>query len=110
MIEERNTHLNSLKIQNKWKEIMKSQKSISLARDIEILRQNYARQLDQRNHSVSGLEKGISESEEQLITAIKAHLANMDTLIDLQSRRLHSLQSQYEDDLANLDTEFSTEK
>lgn len=110
MIEDKNTHLNTLKIQNKWKEIMKSEKSASLARDIDILRQTYMRQLDQKNNSVSSLEKGVSEAEEQLITAIKSHLTNMDTLIDLQSRRLNSLQGQYEDDLATLNTEFNQEK
>lgn len=110
MIEDRNTHLNTLKIQNKWKEIKKAEKSALLVRDIDVLRQTFMRQLDQKNNSVSSLEKGISEAEEQLITAIKSHLTNMDTLIDLQARRLNSLQGQYEDDLATLNTEFNQEK
>ena len=89
---------------------MKSEKSATLARDIDILRQTFMRQLDQKNHSLSSLEKGVSESEDQLVTAIKLHLTNMDTLIDLQARRINSLQGQYEDDLASLNTEFSQEK
>ena len=110
MIEDKNTRLNTLKIQNKWREIMKSEKSDSLARDIDILRQTYMRQLDQKNNSVSSLERDMTETEEQLITAIKSHLTNMDTLIDLQTRRLSSLQGQYEDDSTALNTEFSQEK
>ncbi len=109
-MEEKNTRLNLLKIQNKWKEIMKQVKSKELLKEIEILKKAHERHTEQKNHSVEVLEKDLTEAEKQLTTAIKSHLINMDTLIDLQSGRLASLQRQYEGDLSTLDVEFMTER
>lgn len=85
-------------------------KSRDLLQQIEILQQVHERHLDQKTDAVESLEKDMQEAEGQLTTAIKSHLINIDTLIDLQSSRLASLQRQYETDLGQLDAEFTTER
>jgi hypothetical protein len=66
--------------------------------------------MDQKTAAVDALSKDIAEAEEQLTTAVKSHLLNIDTLIDLQTSRLAALQRQFEADVSSLDVEFSTER
>ena len=56
------------------------------------------------------LSRDIKEAEDQLTTAIRSHLANIDTLIDLQGNRLSALQRQFESDVGELEGEFTTER
>nr|KAJ3421432.1 Dynein regulatory complex subunit 2 [Polyrhizophydium stewartii] len=109
-LEERNFHLNNLKIQNRWREIMKAAKSEELRRQVEILRQVHNRHLDRKNSGIENLDHDLVEAEEQFSTALQAHLINIDTLIDLQNARLANLKSQFEADLSMLDAEFSSER
>jgi hypothetical protein len=102
--------LNNLKIQNKWTDLLKETKSKELIRDIEVLKQIFERNADRANDKLSGLEIDIKEADDQLSTAIKSHLINIDTLIDLQNSRLASLQRQFEADLGDLNAEFSAER
>lgn len=81
-----------------------------MGHQIEILKQVHERHIDQKNAAVEALAKDISEAEDQLTTAVKSHLLNIDTLIDLQNSRLAALQRQFESDVSSLDVEFTTER
>ncbi|KND01614.1 uncharacterized protein SPPG_03412 [Spizellomyces punctatus DAOM BR117] len=109
-LEEKNAHLNNLKIQNRWREIMKAAKARDLAQQIEVLKQIHERHLDRKNASIETLAKDVAEAEDQFATALQAHCINVDTLIELQSARLQTLQSQFENDLGILETEFNAER
>jgi dynein regulatory complex subunit 2 len=109
-IEEKNYAINQLKIQTRWREIMKLAKTAELKNQIEILQQAHARHLDRKKLSVGNLDHDLIESEEQYSTALQSHLISIDTLIDLQNSRLDNLRSQFEADVGMLDMEFSTER
>lgn len=77
---------------------------------IEALKQIHERHLDQKNAAIDNFAKDVEEAEEQYATAIQAHCINVDTLIDLQTARLQTLQNQFEADLNVLQTEFDNER
>eukprot|EP00842_Homolaphlyctis_polyrhiza_P000154 jgi/Hompol1/1139/HPOL_001068-RA len=110
MAEEKNFHLNTLKIQNRWRDIMKIVKSEELRKHVEILRQVHNRHLDRKNVAIENLDHDLAEAEEQFATALQAHMINIDTLIDLQNYRLSNLKTQFESDLTMIDIEFNTER
>ncbi|OAJ38854.1 hypothetical protein BDEG_22753 [Batrachochytrium dendrobatidis JEL423] len=109
-LEEKNFKLNNLKIQNRWREIMKLAKSDELKKQIQILQQVHDRHLDRKNTTIENLGHDLIEAEEQFSTALQSHLINIDTLIDLQNARLSNLKNRFEGDLNMLDSEFSTER
>ncbi|KAJ3300086.1 Dynein regulatory complex subunit 2, partial [Borealophlyctis nickersoniae] len=109
-VEEKIAHLNQLKIQNRWREIMKAAKSRELENQLQILKQIHERHLDRKNAAIGNLERDVAEAEEQFSTALQSHCINVDTLIELQTGRLHMLQSQFEADLEVLENEFNTER
>lgn len=89
---------------------MKIAKSAEIKKQIEILAQVHARRMDRKQQSLVNLKSYLAESEAQFSTALRSHLINVDTLIDLQNNRLSTLKNQFESDLATLQTEFNTEK
>jgi hypothetical protein len=108
--EEKNFRLNNLKLQNRWRDIMKLAKTQELQTQIEILRQVHSRRVDRKDASLGNLKSYIDEAETQFSNALQSHLINIDTLIELQDSRLSVLKDQFEADLAILDTEFNTER
>ncbi|KAJ3042758.1 Dynein regulatory complex subunit 2 [Rhizophlyctis rosea] len=109
-LEEKMTALNQLKIQNRWREIMKAAKARTLLSEIQTLRQIHHRHLDHRNASIQTLSRDVVEAEEQFATALQAHCMNVDTLIELQTNRLQMLQGMFEEELGGLEVEFETER
>ncbi|KAJ3183720.1 Dynein regulatory complex subunit 2 [Gaertneriomyces sp. JEL0708] len=109
-IEEKNGRLNSLKIQTRWREVMKAAKARELAQQIAVLKQVHERHLDQKNAAIKDLAKNVEDAEEQLQAAIQSHCMNIDTLIQLHESRMRTLQDQFEVDLGVLDEEFSSER
>ncbi|KAJ3195879.1 Dynein regulatory complex subunit 2 [Irineochytrium annulatum] len=109
-IEEKNARLNNLKIQNRWRELMKAAKASELRSQVEILRQIHERHVDRKNAALQNLEGDVAEAEEQFSTALQAHCVNTDTLIDIQLGRLSTLQTCFNADLDVLETEFHTER
>jgi D-ribose pyranose/furanose isomerase RbsD len=81
-----------------------------LKAQVEILRQIHERHMDQKNSAISALATDVNEADEQYSTALQAHCINIDTLIELQTNRLETLQNQFQTDLETLETEFNTEK
>ncbi len=56
------------------------------------------------------LDRDLEEAEEQYQMALRSHLQNIDTLIDLQDSRLLALENEFEGDLRTLDDEFNAER
>ena len=101
---------NKLKIQNNWRKIMRLAKVESLRKDIEVISQNHERDVDRKDAIVQMLDRDLEESEEQYQMALRSHLQNIDTLIDLQDARLLALENDFESDLRTLEDEFNAER
>ncbi|CAM9504932.1 unnamed protein product [Laminaria digitata] len=108
--EEKNSQINRLKIQNQWRKIMRLAKVESLRKDIEILSQNHERDVDRKDAIIQMLDRDLEEAEDQFQTALRAHLQNMDRLIDLQDSRLLALEQEFEMELSTLQKEFAEER
>ena len=104
------TKVNRLKIQNQWRKIMRLAKVESLRKEIEILSQNHERDVDRKDAIIQMLDRDLEEAEEQYQMALRAHLQNIDGLIDLQDARLLALENEFENDLRTLEDEFNAER
>ncbi|KAL4114472.1 hypothetical protein PRIC2_014409 [Phytophthora ramorum] len=108
--EERISRMNKLKIQNHWRKIMRIVKVEALRKEVEVRSQNHERDVDRKDALIQMLDRDLEEAEEQFQMALRAHLLNVDELIDLQDERLLVLEKEFEADLRELEQEFHTEK
>ncbi|KAG7380503.1 Dynein regulatory complex subunit 2 [Phytophthora pseudosyringae] len=108
--EERISRMNKLKIQNHWRKIMRLVKVEALRKEVEVRSQNHERDVDRKDALIQMLDRDLEEAEEQFQMALRAHLLNVDELIDLQDERLLGLEKEFESDLRELEHEFQTEK
>lgn len=108
--ERANSRVNRLKIQNQWRKIMRLAKVENLRKDIEILSQNHERDVDRKDAIIQMLDRDLEEAEDQFQMSLRAHLENMDRLIDLQDTRLLALEQEFEKELHALENEFGAEK
>jgi hypothetical protein len=109
-IEEKNGAVNRLKVQNQWRKIMRLAKLEQLRKDIEILSQGHERDVDRKDAVLQMLDRDLEEAEEQYQMAHRAHLTNVDKLIDLQDSRLLALENEFENELSMLEDDFDTEQ
>ena len=57
--EAKNSNVNSLKIQNQWRKIMRLAKAESLKKDVEILSQNHERDVDRKDAILQMLDRWV---------------------------------------------------
>eukprot|EP00879_Flechtneria_rotunda_P018279 GHRR01019176.1.p1 GENE.GHRR01019176.1~~GHRR01019176.1.p1 ORF type:complete len:185 (+),score=71.19 GHRR01019176.1:691-1245(+) len=107
MREQEYAHINSMKIHNQWRKIMRLAKVEDLHKQVEILSQNHEREVDRKDALVQLLDRDLEEAEEQHQAALRAHLLVVDSLLDLQAARLAGLEAQYNADLRELQDEFA---
>lgn len=108
--EAKNSNVNSLKIQNQWRKIMRLAKAESLKKDVEILSQNHERDVDRKDAILQMLDRDLEEAEDQFQMALRTHLQNIDTLIQLHDSRLYSLEKNFQTDLKTMQSDFHLEK
>jgi hypothetical protein len=75
---------------------MRLAKVETLRKDIEILSQNHERDVDRKDAIIQMLDRDLEEAEEQYQMALRSHMQNIDTLIDLQDSRLLALENEFE--------------
>ena len=102
--------VNSLKITNQWRKIMRIAKAEALKKDIEILSQNHERDVDRKDAILQMLDRDLEEAEDQYQMALRTHLLNLDTLIKLHDSRLYALERHFHQELRTLQTDFNKEK
>jgi hypothetical protein len=66
--------------------------------------------VDRKNSIIISLERDLEEAEEQYQTALQAHLQNVDNLISLHMTRLSAVETQFDQELNSVETEFNTER
>lgn len=102
---------------------MRIAKVESLKKDIEIMSQNHEREVDMKDALIQMLDRDLDESEEQspplqwslsdvarYQMALRSHLQNVDTLIDLFNAKVRQLESEFEHDLHEVSTDFESER
>lgn len=102
--------INSLKITNQWRKIMRLAKTEALKKDIEILSQNHERDVDRKDAILQMLDRDLEEAEDQYQMSLRSHLMNIDELIKLHDSRLYALERSFHQDLKTLQGDFNAEK
>jgi dynein regulatory complex subunit 2 len=105
-----NSKINSLKIKNQWRKIMRLAKAESLKKDVEILSQNHERDVDRKDAILQMLDRDLEEAEDQFQMALRTHLTNIDILIQLHDTRLYSLEKNFHSELLIMQKDFHFEK
>lgn len=104
------THRNLLKIQTHWREIMRSSKLEELRREVAVLSQSYAREIDRKDALINALVADLTAGEKQYQLIVRAHLMHLDSLLGLHDERARLLEAEYERRLALLRSDFDTER
>jgi dynein regulatory complex subunit 2 len=108
--ERNNSRINNLKIRNQWRKIMRLAKTEALKKDIEILSQNHERDIDRKDAILQMLDRDLEEAEDQYQMALRLHLQNMDSLIQLHDNRLYALERNFQEELKQLQEDVDTDK
>lgn len=108
--EERNSVLNTNKINLQWRTVLREVKAKELRKDIEILSQTFERVVDCKDSVIRSLAKDLAEAEAQYAHALRSHLHNIDKLLELQQCRLNYLGEDYKTELEILQKEFEIER
>ena len=108
--ERNNSRINNLKIRNQWRKIMRLAKTEALKKDIEILSQNHERDIDRKDAILQMLDRDLEEAEDQYQMALRLHLQNMDSLIQLHDNRLYALERNFQGELKQTQTDVSDDK
>ncbi|KAJ4458057.1 putative flagellar associated protein [Paratrimastix pyriformis] len=93
-----------------WRAKLRATKAKELSQEIDILAQTHSRQVDRRDAVVEMLDRDLDEVENQYQMALRSHIKNVDNLIEIQNQRLQMLEEELEDDMDQLEKEFSTER
>ena len=89
---------------------LRDKKQVELTTEIEIIRNTFEKTLDRKDAVIAMLGTDLSEAEDQHRLALQTHLMNVDALIELQNRRIESLESEFEADLLQMRGDFVLEK
>lgn len=108
--EEKISKINGLKIQEKWRHILRQAKTKELKSEIETLSENHEHVTEYKDNVISRLEKMLEEEEEQHLVAIRAHLENIKVLLQSHHTRVEELQKEFELEVKELQEDFEKEK
>lgn len=72
--EQQYSKLNSIKIHNQWRKIMRMAKVDELRGQIEILSQNHEREVDRKDAIIQMLDRDLDDAEAQFETAVQGNL------------------------------------
>lgn len=108
--EQKFSSLNTNKIQNQWRKLMRIAKVDSLRKHLEIMSQDHEREVDVKDAIIQMLDRDLDEAEEQYQTALRSHLQNIDGFVALQRQKVRDIEHDFERELAEIESEFDTER
>jgi hypothetical protein len=108
--EQKFSKLNTNKIQNQWRKLMRIAKVDSLRKHLEIMSQDHEREVDVKDAIIQMLDRDLDEAEEQYQTALRSHLQNVDGFVALQRQKVRDIEHDFERELAEIESEFDTER
>eukprot|EP00049_Salpingoeca_infusionum_P005092 m.88080 g.88080 ORF g.88080 m.88080 type:complete len:540 (-) comp12853_c0_seq3:628-2247(-) len=108
--EQKNTRISTLKINARWRSIMRQEKATELRREIDILIQSFERVLDRKEAVVKSCLKDMEEAEQQTQLATRSHVHNIDRLVAFQESVLSKLHDDFQSTLEEIRQEFMSER
>lgn len=97
-------------IRCRWVTALRSSKHKELTADIEILRHEFEKALDRKNANIAMLLGDLEESEEQYRLALRTHITNVESLIELQKQRIGDMDRHLEEELARMKRDHDLER
>ena len=88
----------------------RSAKTKQLKREVEVIAQNHERDMDRKDAIMQMLDRDLDEAEEQHQVAIRTHLLNVDTLMELQKIRLEALDQNFRDEVRQVEDQWALER
>jgi dynein regulatory complex subunit 2 len=97
-------------IRCRWVTALRASKHKELTNDIEILRHEFEKALDRKNANIAMLLGDLEESEEQYRLALRTHITNVESLIELQKQRIGDMDRHFEEELARMKRDHDLER
>uniref|UniRef100_A0A3B3ZS36 Dynein regulatory complex subunit 2 n=1 Tax=Periophthalmus magnuspinnatus TaxID=409849 RepID=A0A3B3ZS36_9GOBI len=94
--DERNSVLNLLKLNDGWRSILRQKKSTEIKKDLDVLQQTFERQVDLLDSIIKNLGVNVTEAESQSAQLHRSHLQQIQTLLELQRKRMDYLEQGWE--------------
>lgn len=96
-------------VEARWMTFLRGCKRKELITEIEIVRRAFESSIDRKNAVIEMLFSDLEEVEEQHRLVFQSHLATVDSLIRLQSRRMADLETELEADLLQMKGDYKKE-
>lgn len=109
-MEESNTAVNLLKVNDGWRSILRQTRTAELRHDVTVLSQTFERHLDGLDCLLHNLEADIHKADQQAAEVRCVHVRNLKRLQTVQNKRLRILQQQWESGLQLLTSKFNSER
>lgn len=109
-MEESNTAVNLLKVNDGWRSILRQTRTAELRHDVIVLSQTFERHLDGLDCLLHNLEADIHKADQQAAEVRCIHVRNLKRLQAVQNKRLRILQQQWESGLQLLTSKFNSER
>lgn len=109
-MEENNTAINLLKVNDGWRSILRQTRTAELRHDVTVLSQTFERHLDGLDSLLNNLEVDIQKADQQAAEVRCIHVRNLKRLQEVQNKRLRILQEQWESGLQLLTSKFNSER
>lgn len=109
-MEESNTAVNLLKVNDGWRSILRQTRRAELRHDVTVLSQTFERHLDGLDCLLHNLEADIHKADQQAAEVRCIHVRNLKRLQEVQNKRLRILQQQWESGLQLLTSKFNSER
>jgi hypothetical protein len=105
----KNSRENQWEVSKDYKTIMRQEKIEELLKDVQVMSQQHARDVDQKDGLLHMLDRDLNESEEQFQAAQAAHVVQLQDLLELQAQRAGALRADFDAQLEVLTTEYRRE-
>lgn len=109
-MEENNTAVNLLKVNDGWRSLLRQARTGELRHDVTVLSQTFERHLDGLDCLLHNLEADIQKADQQAAEVRRIHVRNLKRLQEVQNKRLRILQEQWESGLQLLTSKFNSER
>ncbi|XP_055078186.1 dynein regulatory complex subunit 2 [Periophthalmus magnuspinnatus] len=107
--DERNSVLNLLKLNDGWRSILRQKKSTEIKKDLDVLQQTFERQVDLLDSIIKNLGVNVTEAESQSAQLHRSHLQQIQTLLELQRKRMDYLEQGWESTMEAIQDRYITQ-
>ena len=102
--------INKAAVDEKWRDILSSEKLSSQKKNIEVIKAKYTKQLDRCDSIISRLLQWLEDGEKQYQFALRSHKHNLELLCNLANKRLDFEHERFENSLQTIADEYDTNR